>query len=71
MVAMAEATVEPSVHQPSVHLRFFIAGQGEVPWEVMARKLDRRQAAMYGSNAWVLLAKMDLSDLREVALFLV
>lgn len=52
-------------------VRFFIAGQGEVPWEVMAQKLDRRQAAMYGSNAWVLLAKMDLSDLREVIRFLV
>ena len=51
-------------------VRFFIEGQGEVPWEVMALRLDRRQAAMWGTNAWVLLAKMDLDDLREVIRFL-
>ena len=49
---------------------FFIAGRGEVSWEEMAKWLGRRQAAMYGSHAWVLLAKMGLADLREVALFL-
>ena len=51
-------------------VRFHIAGRGEVSWEEMAKWLDKRQAAFYGSNAWVLLAKMNLSDLREVALFL-
>ena len=51
-------------------VRFFIAGRGEVCWEEMSKSLDRRLAAMYGSNAWVLLGKTDLSILRLVALFL-
>lgn len=50
--------------------RFHIAGRGEVCWEVMAKWLDRRQAAMYGSNAWVILDLIGLSNVREVALFL-
>ena len=52
-------------------VRFHIAGRGEVEWPVLALWLDRRQAAFYGSNAWVLLPRMNLADLREVALFLV
>ena len=51
-------------------VRFHIAGRGEVCWEEMAKWLDKRQAAFYGSNAWVLLPRMDLADLRQVALFL-
>ena len=52
-------------------VRFFIAGRGEVSWWEMSKSLDRRLAAMYGSNAWVLLPRMDLADLRRVTLFLV
>ena len=51
-------------------VRFFIEGRGEVCWEEMAKWLDKRQAAMYGSNAWVLLDQIGLPNLREVALFL-
>ena len=49
---------------------FFIEGVGQVPWEMLALTLNRRQAAMYGGNVWVLLPRMDLADLRQVALFL-
>ena len=52
-------------------VRFHIAGRGEVTYEELALWLDRRQAAFYGSNAWVLLPRMNLADLRQVALFLV
>ena len=56
-------------------VRFFIQGRGrlasrEVSWTEMALKLDRRQAAMYGTPAWVLLGKLELTALREVTLFL-
>ena len=59
-----------TLDDPIEMVRFHIAGRGEVSWEEMAKWLDRRQAAMYGSHAWVLLPKMDIADLREVALFL-
>ena len=51
-------------------VRFFIQGRGEVSWTEMALKLDRRQAAMYGTPAWVLLGKLELSNLRKVVSFL-
>ena len=36
----------------------------------MAEILDRREAALRGTNAWVLLGKLGLENVREVIYFL-
>ena len=50
-------------------VRYFSRGK-EVSWERMAEILDRREAALRGTNAWVLLGKLGLENVREVIYFL-
>ncbi len=63
-------------------VRYFIQGVGEVTWERMAERLDRREAALRsagrGTCAWVLLGKkigsppvaLGLENVKELIYFL-
>ena len=57
-----------SVPSPPTPLpvRYFIRGVGEVSWERMAQRLDRKEAALRGTNAWVLLDKLGLANVKEI-----
>ena len=50
-------------------VRYFSRGK-EVSWEQMAEILDRREAALRGTCAWVLLGKLGLENVKEVIYFL-
>ena len=50
-------------------VRYFSRGK-EVSWERMAQILDRREAALRGTCAWVLLGKLGLENVKEVIYFL-
>ena len=43
---------------------------GEVTWEEMAWWLDRRSAAAWGKNVYVLLGKLGIEEVRQVSMFL-
>ncbi len=57
---------------PPTPVRYFIRGVGEVSWERMAQRLDRKEAALRGTNnehrvpAWVLLDKLGLANVKEI-----
>ena len=50
-------------------IRFFSRGK-QVSWGILARNLDRRDAAYGGGNGWVLVDGMGLEIVRRVIKFL-
>ena len=42
-------------------IRYFTYDRGEVTWEQLALKLDRRDAAWWGTSAWVLVGQSGLT----------
>ena len=54
-----------------VKIRYYSATRGrKVTWEEMARRLDVRDAAYRGSNAWVLLGAIEIGAVLRIADFL-
>ena len=51
-------------------VRYFMQGVGEVSWERMAQRLDRKEAALRGTNAWVLLGELGLANVVKIIDFL-
>ena len=55
---------------PSPPVRHFIQGVGEVSWERMAQRLDRKETALRGTAAWVLLGELGLANVVKIIDFL-
>ena len=51
-------------------IRYSIQGVGEVTWERLALRLDRKEAALRGTNAWVLLGELGLANVVKIIDFL-
>ena len=51
-------------------VRYFTYSRGEVSWEEMAKWLDTRDLASWGTHAYILLPKLNINMIRCVIEFL-
>ncbi len=47
-------------------IRYFTYDRGLVSWEQLALKLNRRDAAGWGTFAWVLIGMLDIHTVRNI-----
>ena len=50
-------------------IRYYTYDRGEVTWEQLALKLDRRDAAWWGTSAYVLVGLLDIHSVRRIIAF--
>ena len=51
-------------------IRYFTYDRGEVTWEQLALKLDRRDCAMKGAFAYLFVGLLDILTVRHIISFL-
>ena len=51
-------------------IRYYTYDRGEVTWEQLALRLDRRDAAWWGTSAYVLVGLLDIHSVRNIISFL-